>query len=166
MSMTQKLWTISALGVEFNMDRRAVAKRLNDVVPAKTDKRGKYYKLEDAAKAIIGQVATSGEVLSYDEARARKVAAEAEMAEIELAKERGLLLPVEMVAEINQNIFSVFRARMLALPAKAAPDVFSADNLTEAKSVLKGYVNSALDELANSVVETYEDDNDTEQTGS
>ncbi len=52
---------------------------------------------------------------------------------------------------------------MMALPAKAAPDVFSADNVKEAKSLLKDYVNSALDELSNSVVETYEDDNDTEQ---
>ena len=165
MSMTQKLWTISALAVEFDMDRRAVAKRLNDVTPAKRDKRGAYYKLEEAARAIVGSTA-SPEVISWDEARARKVAAEAEMAEMELAKERGLLLPVEMVAEINENIFGIFRARMTALPAKAAPDVFSADSLTEAKTLLKQHINAALDELATNVVETYEDDTDTKQASS
>ena len=108
--------------------------------------------MEDAARAIFAR-ANMPDVISWDEARARKVAAEAEMAEMELAKERGLLLPVEMVAEINENIFGVFRARMTALPAKAAPDVFSADSLTEAKTLLKQHINAALDELANSVVE-------------
>lgn len=162
MAMTQKLWTLSALSVEFGMDRRTLAKRMNDVTPAKTDKRAAYYKLEDAARAIFAG-ANTPDVMSWDEARARKVAAEAEMAEIELAKERGLLLPVEMVAEINENIFGVFRARMTALPAKAAPDVFSADSLTEAKTLLKQHINAALDELSNSVVETYEDDQNTKE---
>lgn len=162
MAMKQKLWTLSALSVEFGMDRRTLAKRMNDVSPVETDKRAAYYKLEDAARAIFAG-ANTPDVMSWDEARARKVAAEAEMAEIELAKERGLLLPVEMVAEINENIFGVFRARMTALPAKAAPDVFSADSLTEAKTLLKQHINAALDELANNVVETYEGDTDTKE---
>ena len=165
MAMTQKLWTISGLAVEFGMDRRTLAKRMNDVTPAKSDKKTNYYRMDDAARAIFSGSSTS-EVISWDEARARKVAAEAEMAEIELAKERGLLLPVEMVAEINENIFGVFRARMNALPAKAAPDVFSADSLSEAKTLLKGHINAALDELANNVVETYEADKDTKQASS
>jgi phage terminase Nu1 subunit (DNA packaging protein) len=165
MAMMQKDWTISALSVEFGMDRRTLAKRMNDVTPVRKDKKTSYYKMEDAARAIFAG-ASMPDVISWDEARARKVAAEAEMAEMELAKERGLLLPVEMVAEINENIFGVFRARMTALPAKAAPDVFSADSLTEAKTLLKQHINAALDELANSVVETYEPDTNTKQASS
>jgi hypothetical protein len=164
MSMTQNLWTVSSLSVEFGMDRRTVAQRLNGVQPVQVKGRVKKYSMHDAAKAIIGQVQTNEGILSYDEARARKMAAEAELSEIELQKERAEVLPIDVVNIINNEIFGNFRAKLLALPAKAAPDVFSSTNVKEAKAILRKNINGVLEELSNMLVETY-DFEDTEPRG-
>ena len=161
--MSQNLWSVSALAVEFGLDRRTVAQRLNNVEPAETKGRGKKYKLQDAAKAIIGQVNVGNGIVSYDEAKARKMAAEAELSEIQLQKERGDVLSIEVVNIINNEIFGNFRAKLLALPAKAAPDVFASSNVKEAKAILRKNINAVLEELSNMLVETY-DTEDTEFT--
>jgi len=158
MGMTAKTWTVSALAVEFKMDRRTVAARLAGVKPAESKGNSKRYRMEDAAKALLGKIPTAEGVLSYDEARARKVAAEAELAEIELQKERGDVLPVEVVNAINDEIYGNFRSRMLAVPAKAAPDIFAAGDVKEAKAFLRRHINDALQELSDMMVETYETD--------
>ncbi|MEM6677321.1 MAG: hypothetical protein AAF675_05565 [Pseudomonadota bacterium] len=49
MAMTPKLWSISALAVEFGMDRRTVAQRLADVPPRGKLSGSPAWRLEDAA---------------------------------------------------------------------------------------------------------------------
>lgn len=162
--MTKNLWTVSSLAVEFGLDRRTVAQRLNNIQPVEIKGRVKKYDMQDAAKAIIGQVQTGEGILSYDEARARKMAAEAELSEIELQKERAEVLSVDVVNIINNEIYGNFRAKLLALPARAAPDVFSSSNVKEAKAILRKNINGVLEELSNMLVETY-DFEDTELSG-
>lgn len=162
--MTKNLWTVSSLAVEFELDRRTVAQRLNNIQPVEIKGRVKKYDMQDAAKAIIGQVQTGEGILSYDEARARKMAAEAELSEIELQKERAEVLSVDVVNIINNEIYGNFRAKLLALPARAAPDVFSSSNVKEAKAILRKNINGVLEELSNMLVETY-DFEDTEPSG-
>ena len=163
--MTQNLWTVSSLAVEFNLDRRTVAQRLKVIEPIEVKGRVKKYKLDDAAKAIIGQVQTGNGIVSYDEARARKIAAEAELAEIELSKERGDVLHIDEITNINNEIYGNFRAKLLAIPARTAPDVFASANVKEAKSLLRQAINDALEELSNSMVEVYDPDNTEQQSG-
>ena len=165
MSMTQNLWTVSSLAVEFNLDRRTVAQRLKVIEPIEVKGRVKKYKLDDAAKAIIGQVQTGNGIVSYDEARARKIAAEAELAEIELSKERGDVLHIDEITNINNEIYGNFRAKLLAIPARTAPDVFASKNVKEAKGLLRQAINDALEELSNSMVEVYDPDNTEQQSG-
>lgn len=165
MSMTQNLWTVSSLAVEFNLDRRTVAQRLKVIEPIEVKGRVKKYKLDDAAKAIIGQVQTGNVIVSYDEARARKIAAEAELAEIELSKERGDVLHIDEITNINNEIYGNFRAKLLAIPARTAPDVFASANVKEAKGLLRQAINDALEELSNSMVEVYDPDNTEQQSG-
>lgn len=52
MAMTPKLWSISALAVEFGMDRRTVAARLRSVPPAGTQAGKPVWRLPEAAEAI------------------------------------------------------------------------------------------------------------------
>ena len=54
MSMTPKTWTISALAVEFRLDRRTVARRLDGIRPTGTDKGADVWRLVDVAAALIG----------------------------------------------------------------------------------------------------------------
>ncbi len=165
MGMVPETWTISALATSFKMDRRTVAARLAGIKPAQTNGKSKRYNLDDAAKALLGKIPTAEGIISYDEARARKIAAEAEMAEIELQKERGEVLPLDVINAVNDEIYGNFRSRMLAIPAKAAPDIFAAADAKEAKAILRRHINAALQELSDMMVETYESDN-SEYTGS
>jgi hypothetical protein len=55
------------------------------------------------------------------EARARKLAAEAALAEIELARARGEVVPVADVERELGQVLDGLRARVLALPGKYAP---------------------------------------------
>jgi len=55
--MTKKKWSVSALAVEFGMDRRTVAKRLEGVPPSGKERGSAVWNLSDAAAALTG---TSG----------------------------------------------------------------------------------------------------------
>ena len=46
------------------------------------------------------------------------------------------------------------RSKMLAIPSKAAPAVYAAESLNEAKSILKDEINEALAELSGVEVRT------------
>ncbi len=54
MAMTPKGWSISALAVELNLDRRTVAARLRDVPPCGTERGHAVWRLGDAVRAIEG----------------------------------------------------------------------------------------------------------------
>ena len=62
-------------------------------------------------------------VVSINVARQRKTAAEAELAEIELAKARADVLGIEDVAKQWDAILTGVRTRLLAMPTKVAPMV-------------------------------------------
>lgn len=86
--------------------------------------------------------------IDIEEAKRRKMAAEAELAETELAQVRGRLLPVEDVEKTWTELLASCRARLLALPSKLAPEVFAADTVTEVKGLIKAGVIEALNELS------------------
>lgn len=52
MSMTRKLWSLSALAVEFEIDRRAVARRIDGIAPAGEIKGKPAWRLVDVAPAL------------------------------------------------------------------------------------------------------------------
>jgi phage terminase Nu1 subunit (DNA packaging protein) len=87
-------------------------------------------------------------VISFDEARHRKLAAEAEMAEIELAKARADVVRIDDVAQQWDAILSGVRTRLLALPTKVAPMVAVENDQSIVKEMIEDGVYSALGELA------------------
>jgi len=54
MAMTKKKWSVSALAVEFGLDRRTVAKRLEGVPSAGQERGSPVWNLSDAAAALSG----------------------------------------------------------------------------------------------------------------
>lgn len=52
MAMSPREWTVSALSVEFGLDRRTLAKRLASVAPVRETGKTRYYRLKDAVHAI------------------------------------------------------------------------------------------------------------------
>lgn len=95
---------------------------------------------------------TTGGVLigsSYDEARTRKVNAEAEIAELELAKIRGTLCMTNDVVAAWESVLHACKAKFLALPTKVAPILATETDVVVAKDHLENAIREALTELSN-----------------
>lgn len=95
---------------------------------------------------------TTGGVIigsSYDEARTRKMNADAEIAELELAKIRGTLCLTEDVVKAWETVLHACRAKFLSLPSKMAPVLANVSDTAVIKDHLEGAVREALDELSN-----------------
>jgi phage terminase Nu1 subunit (DNA packaging protein) len=85
----------------------------------------------------------------YEEARARKVAAEAEITELELAKVRGELVVAEDVVTAWSDTLSSLKAKLVSIPSKAAPIVAAEDSAGGCQQVLDELIREALEELSN-----------------
>jgi phage terminase Nu1 subunit (DNA packaging protein) len=86
---------------------------------------------------------------TYEEARARKVAAEAQIAELELAKVQGELVIAEDVVSAWSDTLSSLKAKIISIPSKAAPIVASEDSAGGCQKVLDELIREALEELSN-----------------
>ena len=85
----------------------------------------------------------------YEEARARKVAAEAEITELELAKVRGELVVADDVITAWSDTLSSLKAKLVSIPSKAAPIVAAEDSAGGCQQVLDELIREALEELSN-----------------
>jgi hypothetical protein len=86
---------------------------------------------------------------SYDEARTRKVNAEAEIAELELAKVRGELVIAEDVVKAWDDVLAALKGKLLSIPTKAAPVVSAEPEAGSCQKILEDLINEALEELSN-----------------
>ena len=95
-------------------------------------------------------IATEGDAakLDYEEARRRKVAAEALMAEQEAAMRAGELIPKEDVVAGMQTVFAHVKARMLAIPVKLAPSLVMIETVAVIKAKITEAIHDALKELS------------------
>ena len=95
---------------------------------------------------------TTGGVLigsDYDAARTRKMNADAEIAEMELAKIRQSLCMTEDVIKAWGDVLNAVRAKFLALPTKIAPLVANEDDAGVVKQIIEQQIHEALAEMAN-----------------
>jgi len=86
---------------------------------------------------------------SYDEARTRKVHAEAQIAELELAKVKGELVIAEDVVKAWEDVLGALKGKLLNIPAKAAPVVASESDAGSCQIICEDLINEALEELSN-----------------
>ena len=115
--------------------------------------RGRAYEF-DLADVIEWRVASaqasasvSAELLDFEEARARKTTAEAEIAEADARQRRGELVEIDTVAELLETKLSTVRLRMLAVPAKVAPRVAAVRAVAKVRRILEDEFSDVLDEL-------------------
>ena len=87
--------------------------------------------------------------------RLRKTRAEANLAEIRLAKERKDALDRKSVMRTWENIIMVIRQKVLALPSKVAPRMVYMDDQKVIEADLEKEVTAALESLAKP--QTYDD---------
>jgi len=110
------------------------------------------YRLLESVTAFVAYLrerhATHPRDLNLEKARLTK--AQADRAEIELAKARGELIPANDVAKTWGDLVLAAKARLNAIPTSAAPTVHAADSTTEVTRILALQIEEALDELASS----------------
>jgi len=83
------------------------------------------------------------------EAQRRRTLAQAQQEELKAKTLEGTLVPVVDVADTWQQAASSIRAKLLALPTKAAPLCMGVRSVAEIRSVLETIIREALDELSN-----------------
>lgn len=98
---------------------------------------------EQIALQAVGDTAS----LDIDEARRRKLAAEAALAELDVSKRRGEVVEIEDVAAAVGDDYANVRAKLMSLPTKAAPQLAIIEDSAEAQAVLEKLVHEALEEL-------------------
>jgi len=86
---------------------------------------------------------------TYDEARTRKVNAEAEISELELDKIKGALVLAEDVNKAWTDVLGALKGKLLSIPTKAAPVVSAESDASMCQSILEDAINEALQELSN-----------------
>lgn len=84
----------------------------------------------------------------FDEAKTRKLSAEAELAEYQLAQARGEFIAVaDLDAKIGP-VFDTFRAKLLAIPGRLAPHVVACKDIADARDLLERELAVVLAELS------------------
>jgi len=86
---------------------------------------------------------------TYDQARTRKVTAEAEIAELELAKVKGDLVVAEDVVQAWENVLGALKGKLLSIPTKAAPVVAAETEPAICQKICEDLILEALEELSN-----------------
>jgi hypothetical protein len=87
-----------------------------------------------------------------DAAKARRELAKAEREEMQTAAMKGELLPAAGVTSAVQGAFARVRARLLALPNKAAPQIVTLKEVVPIQEKLTELVHEALAELSATAV--------------
>lgn len=99
----------------------------------------------DIGKLTVG---ADGEVHDYEAERARLTHHQANKTALEEDVLKGRLIPSELVEQVQGDMVSSFRAKILAIPTKAAHAVIGIEDLNEAKETLKTFLYEALSELS------------------
>lgn len=149
-------FSVSEMSALLGVHRNTVAKWLQQGCPfvEKADRNsGKEWALSlpdviewQRNKAVEAAVGDTSQ-LNIDEAKRRKTAAEAALAELDLAERRGHVARVDVVMQIIGDQLSNCRAKLLSLPTKAAPLMVPLTDMIECREVLDGLVREALNEL-------------------
>jgi len=94
------------------------------------------------------QIAGSGEISLTDE-RTRLIKCQADLAEIELAKAKGELIPSKRAMTLWGEVVQAVRQRLLGLPTRLAPVLASAKSIPQVKEKLEESIYEVLNECTN-----------------
>lgn len=110
-----------------------------------------YIKKKDWILPKAGEinVLKAGAPSDYETERTRKMKADADIAEIQLAKLQGTLCLTEDVTKAWETVLQACKAKLLSTPTKTAPLLANQDNVSAIQLILEEQIKEALSELAN-----------------
>jgi len=149
MGMQAKLWTISELSVELDVDRRTMAKRLEGLEPdeEETDKANRQHRRYRLARVFAHLSGAGVQTLSLDEERARLAHEQADRAAMENEVRRGELLDQAQLAPELERALVTFRQKLLSTGTKLGPLV-NPDKPNAARDLIDAEHDRILTELA------------------
>lgn len=139
----QQLYSISKLADLCKLDRATVVKRLKDVEPTSGAKGAKTYALDAALPALI-----AGERTEMDEAKLRKMQAEADLKELDFKREQGEVVDVNAVADYALRLFKAMHNRLaVQLPRSIAAQLYKAESAPQITEILQREVGRTFNDL-------------------
>jgi hypothetical protein len=154
MAMTRRKWSLNALATELGVDRRTIARKLDEaaIKPAGTKGGAPVYRLKDAVRVVstrpAGQARSETTSSRLVDARTRSAEAEAEQAERDLAQSRRELVPIEEAVDVLIREFTHARQTLLALPHSLSPQLVGLATADEAREVLQRAILDVLSRLS------------------
>ena len=140
--MKQSITELSALT---GMDRRRIRKALADL-PADKGKKGALLYESTAALPLLYLAPGDGDTYDLTQERARLAHHQANKADLECEQLRGNLIEIEVMADHVGEEYSNVRAKLLAIPHKAAP-LLQGLSTVAMRSHLEDFIREALEEL-------------------
>lgn len=138
----ENFYSISALSRKFKLDRATIISRLNKaaVKPASSRYNEKLYNLSDVELVLSKS--------PLDQAKLKKLDAEAELKELEVKKRTGEFASVAEFTEVVQKIFGALHKKVaVQFPSKVGARVHNAKSQSEAVQILKTELNDIFDDL-------------------
>lgn len=152
MAMLRRLWSVSALATEMGIDRRTMAKRLENIPAAGEAQKGRPgWRLTDVIVALYGS-AEGGERINAEVEKGRLLKAQADLAQLEVRKREGDLLPADEVARVDEAVMTAIRDAFLALPdgvAEVVCEVAASEGPTGVAALLRERVETILEDASN-----------------
>ena len=139
---------VRKLAEVLNLSERRIQQLVKkDIIP--TPEKGKYLLIE-SIKAYINylQNLSNSRIEEIHLQKLRLLTAQAEKTEIEVEEYKKNLIPADQIALEWTNLITAFRAKILSLPHKIAPQVIAITEFKEAEAIIKEYVYEALIELS------------------
>ena len=141
--LQQEEISISGLSRLTGLDRATVVKRLAELAPVTDKANEKCFALGAALKEIL-----RGAGSEYNQARTQKLKADAEMSQLELAKEKSSVLPAQAVKQTLTELWQrVYRRCVVQLPDALLPQFRKADDDAHRVNIVRGEIQQIFDEL-------------------
>jgi phage terminase Nu1 subunit (DNA packaging protein) len=99
-------------------------------------------------RAVYDATGGSVELMTADEAKRRKMAAEAGLQEIELAKKQGLVVELDELERDLSNKFAELRSNMRMIPSRVSMQVLGEPDETKVKAIIMAEIDRALEVLS------------------
>lgn len=120
--------------------------------------KGKEWQIDTAAvfqwrENKIREEMTSDAPTDSENARHRKLAAEASLAELELAKQMGRVALIDEFERVQARVMAIIRANLLNVPARASLQLLGVTDESVFKSVLRAEIAQAIDQAVAADIE-------------
>ncbi|MBZ6381122.1 terminase small subunit [Sphingomonas sanguinis] len=119
------------------------------------------YHLGDALRGFLESKKTSDSAAKrLIEERARKLSADADLAELNLAKAKAEVAPIAEFERVQGQLYSLVQANMLNVPSRVSMQIVGSTDEAHIKAVLRDEIISALKQAADAKIDDEDPETD------